>query len=165
MQLPSFDRNPNSRISGADLASSGANKVISVAPVNPPTSASPPLEPAPSVINLVNTTRKPNEGEALYTSVADPTKRGAEADTSQKDWTIHRPVTEKVEDPPRKPVYLMLIEHLKTMWTAGASAIQLEQVKDQLTPITPPESSQMPGTLAKEVLTYTANKIKKPENI
>lgn len=165
MQLPSIDRNPNVRPAGADLASTGANRVIPVAPVNPSVSASPPLESPPSVINKVNSTPKPNEGEPVYTSVSDPATRGSEAATSNKDWTIHRPVQEKVEDPPPKPISQVLIDHLRTMWTAGASAIQVEQVKNQLTPPSALSPSDTPGDLAKQVLVYTANQVKKTENI
>lgn len=165
MQLPSIDRNPNVRPAGADLASAGANRVIPVAPVNPSVSASPPLESPPSVINKVNATPKPSEGEPVYTSVSDPATRGSEAATSNKDWTIHRPVQEKVEDPPPKPISQVLIDHLRTMWTAGASAIQVEQVKNQLTPPSPLSPSDAPGDLAKQVLVYTANQVKKTENI
>lgn len=168
MQLPSIDRNPNVRPAGADLASAGANRVIPVAPVNPSVSASPSLEPVASVINKVNAalqTPKPNEGEPVHTSVPDPSARGAQAATTGKDWTIHRPVTEKVEDPPPKPLSQVLIDHLRTVWTAGASAIQVEQVKNQLTPPNPLNPSDAPGDLAKQVLVYTANQVKKPENI
>ena len=51
------------------------------------------------------------------------------------------------------------------MWTASASAIQIEQVKNQLTPSEPLAPTQVPGDLAKEVLTYAPSKIKKTENI
>jgi hypothetical protein len=57
------------------------------------------------------------------------------------------------------------MDHLRTMWTASASAIQIEQVKNQLTPSEPLAPTQVPGDLAKEVLTYAPSKIKKTENI
>jgi len=114
---------------------------------------------------MVNPALKTTEGEPVYTSVSDPGKRGSEAATAQKDWTIHRPAPEKVEDPPPKPLSQVLMEHIKTLWTASASAIQLEQVKDQLKPPQAPVATEMPGVLAKEVLTYAPNKIKKTENI
>ena len=165
MQLPSIDRTPNLRPAGADTASSGANRVIPVAPVNPSVSASPSIQPVPSVVDMVNPALKTNEGEPVYTSVSDPGKRGSEAATSPKDWTIHRPATEKVEDPPPKPIYQVLMDHIKSMWTASASAIQLDQVHNQLTPPAPVTPSELPGTFAKEILVYTPNTIKKTENI
>jgi hypothetical protein len=162
MQLPSIDRTPNMRPAGADLASSGANRVLPVAPVNPAVSA-PVQAPSPSVVNLVNPARKPNEGEPVYTSVPDPIKPNA--DMAPKDWTIHRPAPEKQPDPPPKPISKVLMDHLRTVWTASASAIQIEQVKDQQTPPPQPSSTQVPGELAKQAITYTPSKIKKTENL
>lgn len=165
MQLPSIDRTPNLRPVGADAASSGANRVIPIAPVNPSVSAHPSIEPTPSVVDLVNPALKLQEGEAIYASVSDPGRPGSEAATAPKDWTIHRPAPEKVEDPPPKPIYQLLIDHIKSVWTASASAIQIEQVSNQLTPPTPVAPAESPGTFAKEVLVYAPNHIKKTENI
>jgi hypothetical protein len=179
MQLPTIDRTPNMRPAGADLVSSGANRVIPIAPVNPSVNVSPAAQPGqsagPSAIDLVNpalkigaavqpATAPPTEGEPVYTSVPDPTRR-VEAATAPHDWTIHRPAPEKVEDPPPKPLSQVLMDHLRTMWTASASAIQIEQVKNQVTPAEPLIPTQVPGDLAKEVLTYVPAKIKKTENI
>jgi hypothetical protein len=168
MQLPSIDRIPSLRPSGADLVSSGANRVIPVAPVNPSVSNNSPVEPTPGVVNLVNPALKPRtqqtEGEPVFTSVKDPVKKGTE-EASPKDWTIRRPAPEKVENPPPKPISQVLMDHLRTMWTASASAIQIEQVKNQLTPNDPLPPNQAPGDLAKQVLTYAPAKIKKNEKI
>jgi hypothetical protein len=51
------------------------------------------------------------------------------------------------------------------MWTASASAIQLEQVSNQLKPPVQVTPTEAPGTLAKEVLVYDPNMIKKNEAI
>lgn len=165
MQLPSIERTPNLRPAGADMASSGANRVIPVPPVNPSVSAYPSIQPVPSVVDLVNPALKTNEGEPVHTSVSDPGRRGSEAATSPKDWTIHRPVVEKVEDPPPKPIYQVLMEHLKSMWTASASAIQLEQVSNQLNAPVSVVPSDAPGNYAKQVLVYDPSMIKKNEQI
>jgi hypothetical protein len=165
MQLPSIDKTPSVRPAGTDLASSGANRVIPVAPVNPAVRVSPALEATPSVINMVKPALKPSEGELVYTSVSDPGRRGSEAATAPKDWTVHRPVTETMEVPPAKPMTQMLLDHLKTMWTASASAVQLEQVHNQLTTPPPVAPADAVGDLAKEVLVYSPSKIKKTENI
>lgn len=165
MQLPTVDRSPHLRPSGADVASSGANRVVPVAPVNPAVSAHPSLEPVPSVVNLVNPALHTPEGQAIYTSVSDPAKPGSEAATAPKDWTIHRPATEKVEDPPPKPMYQLLMDHIKNLWTASASAVQLEQVNNQLNPPVPAAPSDTPGNLAKEVLVYDHHTIKKNERL
>ena len=152
----------------ADAATVAAAKVIPVAPVNPvvsPFASAIPVEPTPSIINLVNTTHKPSPGEVVYTSVSDPARRGSEAATAEKDWTIHRPAApEKVEDPPPPPMYQLLMDHVKSMWTASASAIQVEQVKNQLE-ASQPNQNATPGVLATEVFTYSPSKINKTEQI
>ncbi|MFY8042983.1 MAG: hypothetical protein ACOVOD_08655 [Rhodoferax sp.] len=166
--MPSIDRTPNARPAGVDAVSSGANSVIPVAPVNPAVNAPVVVvEPVPSVINKVNPALKAQgEGEQVFTSVSDPARKGSEASTGSKDWTIHRPKAEKVEDPPPKPISRVLMDHLKTVWTASASAVQIEQVKNQLDPpkynATPADAA---GNLAKEALVYTASKVKKNEII
>ena len=164
MQLSSVDRTPNLR-PAADAVSPAANRVIPVAPVNPSVSAVAPAEPSPSVIDMVNPALKVNEGERVYTSVSDPGRPGSEAATAPKDWTIHRPSEVKTEDPPPKPLAQVLMDHLTTVWTASASAIQLEQVKDRMdTPVAVNPSATM-GTLMKESLTYEPAKIKQTEKL
>ncbi|NVO06712.1 MAG: hypothetical protein HXX19_12640 [Rhodoferax sp.] len=148
---------------------SKAGVVIPVAPVNPGVEASPPLEPTPSVVNHVNPALHaaqaqqalPNEGEPTYTSVPDPVKRSASTQPLSHDWTIHKPTPEKVEDPPPKPISQMLMDHLKSMWTASASAVQVEQVANQLNRPAPVQPNQIAGDLAKQVLTYQPTPIKK----
>lgn len=135
-----------------------------VAPVKPSVTAAPSIEPTPSVINLVNLANKPSDGEGVYTSVSDPARRGSEAATVPKDWTIHRPVPEKVEDPPPVPMAKVLMDHVKAMWTAGASAIQSEQVKNQQE-ASQPKPNAAPGVLATEVFTYSPSKINKTEKM
>lgn len=160
MQLPPLDRTPTLRPSGADVASMAAS-VISVAPSANTTA---PVEPTPSVVNLVNQANKPSTGEGVYTSVSDPGRRGSEAATAEKDWTIHRPVTEKVEDPPPVPMSKLLIDQFKLLWTASAGAIQVQQVKNQLD-LSQQNPNATPGVLATEVFTYSPSKINKTENI
>ena len=155
-----------------DPVSSRAGVVIPVAPVNPSVEASPPLEPTPSVVNHVNPAlhtmgpqKQPNEGETTYTSVPDPVSRGASAQQLPHDWTIHRPAPQKAEDPPPKPISKVLMDHLKTMWTASASAVQIEQVKNQVSTPQPISPAEVPGQLAKQALVYTPSKVKKTENL
>ncbi|WP_395669111.1 hypothetical protein [Rhodoferax sp.] len=168
MQLPSIDRNPNVRPSGVEAVSSGANRVIPTAPVNPSVSSAAQAVPGPSVIDLVNPALKrsaPNEGEPVHTSVPDPMRKRSTEDAAPKDWTIRRPAPEKTEDPPPKPMAQVLMDHLKTVWTASASAVQIEQVKNQVQPPTPNAASQVPGDLAKEVMLYQPSKVRKNEGI
>jgi hypothetical protein len=166
MQLPSIDRTPQVRHSGADAASSGANRVIPVAPVNPGVHSSPPVEEVkPGVIDMVNPALKGNGAERMHVSVSDPARPGTEAATSPKDWTIHRPEPVKVKDPPPKPISQVLMDHLKTMWTASASAIQIEQVKEQLTAPNPAVINHVSASLAKQTLIYQPSKVNKTEDI
>jgi len=106
MQLPSIDRNPNARPSGVEAVSSGANRVIPTAPVNPSVGTVVQEVPSPSVVDLVNPALKqpaPNEGEPVHTSVPDPMRQRGTEDAAPKDWTIRRPAPEKVEDPTPSP--------------------------------------------------------------
>ncbi len=147
------------------MATMAATHVVPVAAVNPATNIGSSTEPTPSVINMVGQASKSNTGEGVYTSVSDPGRRGSEAATAEKDWTIHRPAPEKVEDPPPPPLAQVLMEHIKSLWTASASAVQVQkEVKDQLDP-TKPNVSGVYGTIATESLTYTPSKINKTENI
>jgi hypothetical protein len=164
MQMPSVDRTPIVR-PAADVASSAVNRVIPVAPVNPPVQSVTPAEPSPSVIDMVNPALKTNEGERVYTSVSDPGRAGSEAATTPKDWTIRRPAPEKAEAPPPKPMAQILMDHLRTVWSASASAIHIEQAKARLEQPLPVNPALAPGNLAKEVLTYEPAKIKKNDKL
>lgn len=142
-----------------------ATKVIPVAAVNPAANAASLSDPAPSVIYQVGQVSKSNAGEGVYSSVSDPARRGSEAATAAKDWTIHRPAPEKVEDPPPVPIAQLLIDHIKSLWIASASAVQVQQqVRSQLD-LSPQNPSATPGVLAKELTTYTPSKVNKTENI
>ena len=164
MPLPSIDRTTVVR-PAADVASPVVNRVIPVAPVNPPVQSVAPAEPSPSIINMVNPALKTNEGEPVYASVSDPVRTAPEAATAPKDWTIRRPAPEKVEDPPPKPISQILMDHLRVVWTACASAIHQEQAKSQLEQPLPVNPALAPGNLAKEVLTYEPAKIKKNDKL
>ena len=165
MQLPPVDRNPILR-PAADVTSPAVNRVIPVAPVNPPVQQSAiPAEPSPSVINMVNPALQKTEGEPVYTSVSDPVRPGSEAASVPKDWTIRRPAPEKVEDPPPKPISQILIDNLRVVWMASASAINQDPTKEPMEQAFPVSPSTAPGNLAKEALTYEPAKIKKNEKL
>ena len=140
--------------------------MIPVAPVNPSVHASPKLEVQQSgVIDAVNPALKSPEVDRVHVAVSDPVERQSMADAVPKDWTIHHPAVQKVENPPPKPISQILMDHLKTMWTASASAIQVEQVHNQLTTPIPVTPTQAPGELAKQAMIYAPSKIKKNETI
>lgn len=134
-----------------------------MAPVNPSSQNIPAAAPSPSVVNLINQADKPNFGEGVYSSVSDPTRRGSEAATGEKDWTIKRPAPEKVEIPPPVPLSKMLLDHIKSLWQASASAVQVQtQVKNQVD-LTQTGGNAPQGALSAEVFTYSPTKINKTE--
>jgi hypothetical protein len=161
MQLPTIDRTQQIRPAGVEAASSGANRVIPVAPVNPSVAHAKPIESGPDVIDKVNPALKAQAAsQTPYQSVSDPVQRGSEA-SQQHDWTIHRPPQEKAENPPPKPMSQVLMDHLKTVWTASAGAVQIEQVKIQANVQPPVAPTEMPGQLAKQSMVFEPSKIKK----
>jgi len=163
MQLPSIDRIQSLRPVAAESASQATGRVVPVAPVNLPTQSAIPIEPVPSVINMINQADKPSAGEGVYSSVSDPVRKGADAASSSKDWTIHRPAPEKIEDPPPEPLSKILLDHIKSLWTASASAVQVQQqVKDQVD-MSKTSINAAPGVIASEVFTYSPTKINKTE--
>ena len=162
MQLPSIDRIPNSRPFAAESASLATGKVVPVAPVNPSTQSVTPVEPSPSVINLINQGDKPNFGEGVYSSVADPTRPGS-SEAVSTDWTEKKPAPEEVIPPPPPPMYQVLLDHLKSLWVASASAVQVQQeVKDQVT-LNNKTVDQPQGLVTEQAITYSPSKINKTE--
>ncbi len=163
MQLPSV-ANSSVRPSGADLALPAvAAPTIPVAPVNPVSSS-------PGVVNQISQDGKAlaaKAAEAIHSSVSDPAQKGSEANTAQKDWTIHRPVVEKQEVPPPEPISKMLLEFLQSMWRASGHAVEATlaenqnqaQAQNAANPVT------APGEVAKANVTYSPTKITKTEDI
>lgn len=160
MQLPSVDRQPGLRPAGADLLSATGQKVTPVPPVNPPA----PVADV-GVVNKIGEGVGPNRPEAVYTSVSDPARRGSEAATSPKDWTIKRPEPEKVEVPPPKPIATLLLEYLQSVWRASGNAVEIAQAQNQSQHLNQNNPNASPGQLAKEELTYAPSKIKKNEKL
>ncbi len=163
MQLPPIDRSLNMRPVAVESASLATGKVVPVAPVNLPEQSPGPVEPVAGVVNLVNQANKPNDGEGVYTSVSDPVRRGSDAASSSKDWTVHRPVTEKAPELPSVPISMMQADQIKALWLASASAVQTHNpVKNQLD-VTQTGISAAKGGLSTEVFTYSPTKINKTE--
>jgi len=154
----------------ADAASSRAGVVSPVAPVH--SAQEPGAAMTPGVVNHVNPAlqsgsqqQTPNEGEPVYTSVPDPVRNSAGNQQVPHDWTVQKPAPEKLETPPQKPLSQVLMDNLKSMWTASASAVQVEQVSNQLNRPVSTQPTQIPGDLAKQVLTYQPTPIKKNTKI
>jgi len=160
MQLPSVDRQPGLRLSGADMMSSNGQKVIPVPPVIPALQAH-----APGVVNKISESAVQASANRVYTSVSDPARPGSEAATSPKDWTIQRPEPEKVQVPPPEPISKMLLEFVQSMWRASGSAVEIAQAQNQNAQVNQNNPIAAAGQLAKENLTYTPSKIKKNESL
>ena len=166
----SLDRIPTARPLAVESASLATGRVVPVAPVNPSTTGALPETPVPSVINLIRTADKPADGEGVYQSVSDPTRPGSQAAQGQSDWTIQKPKPEETKPPPEPPLYQLLIDHIKLLWTASASAVQVQQqVKDELNPnarsanpLTQAVQSAQ-AVQANEILTYLPQKTPKVE--
>lgn len=163
MQLPSIDRIQNLRPVAVESASLATGKVVPVVPVNPSAQSAPVAEPAPSVVNKINTADKQNVGEGVYASVSDPMRKGADAAAPPKDWTIKRPAPEKVEFPPPEPISKLLMEHLKSLWQASAAAVQVQQLVRNQSEMTPNNANGPQGVNVEQVLTYSPTKINKTE--
>lgn len=168
MQLPSVDRPPGTRLFGVDGPASNGNRVIPVAPVNPPVLASPAAAAAPaSVVNKIGeaaATQSPIYN-AVHQSVPDPIRRGTETAAEPRDWTLKRPEPEQVEEPSPVPLHQVLINFIKSMWQASGMAVELSQAQKQNQPVNPSNPAMLPGEIAREELTYQPSKIKKTENI
>ncbi|MDD2811394.1 MAG: hypothetical protein PHS22_17530, partial [Rhodoferax sp.] len=65
--------------------------------------------------------------------------------------------------PPEPPLYQLLLDHMKSLWLASASAVQVQQeVKDQAQ-LSPPRLDASQGVLTSQVYTYSPSKINKAE--
>jgi len=164
MQLPSVDRQPGARPAGGALEQSAGPKVVPVPPVNPPE----PAAAKPGVVaSISDDARQANAGEQVFRSVKDPVQKSSDAQRPDNDWTIKRPLPQKVEDPPPEPISKRLLEFLRSMWRASGSVVEMSQAQAQSQNVAPNQNNPhaVPGLLAKEDLTYTPSKIKKNEKL
>lgn len=160
MSQAPIDRIQSVRPVAAEAAALSTGRVVPVVPVNPPQQVDAPTEVQPSVINKISTGDKPNVGEGVYSSVSDPSRQNLE-DAVPKDWTIKRPEPEKVQDPPPEPLSKVLLEQIKSLWQASASAVQVqEQVKNQIDPAKA-AATVVPGVISTEVYSFSPTKINK----
>ena len=168
MSMPPIDRNPPPRAPSAEPPVHATARVAPVVPVDVPSRAPVRSEAGASMVNLVGQRPKPEFGEGVYSTVSDPARRGSEANTVSRDWTVQRPAPEKVEDPPPVPISKVLLEHLHTLWEASASAVQVQQqVRSQvegnnpaLNPMGHAQPANQPVPAA-----YTPSRVRKNEKI
>lgn len=172
MQLPNIDRTAI-RPAGTEVVVPAAAKVIPVAPVNPPA----PVSETASVVNDINPAVQA-QAQAQQAAQTDPLQGGSQADNSGKDWTQRKEAVAKPEKaPPKEPLSKMLIDHMHAVWSASARVVEIWM---QNNPAQNPSVNQQvqaqaqaasrnidpmatPGVIAKEALTYSPSKIKKPE--
>jgi hypothetical protein len=148
-----------------------AARVIPVAPVNPSAS----VQENASVVNDINPAVQARANEAAK---ADPLQGGSQADNSSKGWTQRKEeVSKPQEAPPKEPLSKMLLDHIHNVWNASARVVEIwlqnnpaqnPAANQQVQAQTQATSRQVdplatPGVIAKEVLTYSPTKIKKPE--
>lgn len=171
MQLPPIERISHPRPSGAEAVSVVVTKVAAVAPVHPVVRDAHAAATTPGVINLVNQASKPGANDPVYSNVADPTRRVLDPPSEPRDWTLHKPEPEKVEKPAPEPLSKVLMEHIKSMWTASAGAVTVEPAKnlletEQVAQVKAvAKSGAKSGALTAEALTYSPGKITKPEKM
>lgn len=168
MQLPTVERTPNLRPAGAEVAVPAAAKVIPVAPVNP----SAQVQATASVVNDINpdVLAKASAESVNRPSASDPLQGGSKADSSSRGWTQASAKPKVAEEQPKEPLTEMLIEHVKTLWILSARAVDLLTLSNQnqnpnqiqnVAQTRNQDPSAIPGALAKEVLTYSPNRVSK----
>lgn len=171
MQLPNLERTAI-RPAGSEVVAPAAARVIPVAPVNPPA----PVQESAGVVNDINPVVQAQANQAA--AKADPLQGGSQADNSSKDWTQRKETVARQEEaPPKEPLSKMLIDHMHAVWSASARVVEIWM---QNNPAQNPGVNQQiqaqsqaasrnadpmatPGVIAKEVLTYSPNRIKKTE--
>ena len=131
MPLPPVDRAPQWRPQGADLYSTGASGAVPVRPIH--------------AANPVESMDRLGEGAIVKT----PDKPSA-PETPNRDWTEvkKQETAQEPEEPPKEPLYKMLIAFVQSMWRASGSAVEIalevnkttlaermaQQVKDDQSP-------------------------------
>jgi hypothetical protein len=152
MKVNSVDRSPNWRPSGVDLYSTGASRPTPERKNNLATNNPSDTVAAASVLpaNSVDAGKK-----------TGPDTPVPAAQISNTDWTVtatgveKSDQTEKTENPPPKPMYMKLIEHLQAMWRASGNAVE---VVDELS------KTVNPAKLVQPTLVYPDPKLKKVSN-
>ena len=108
MPLPPVDRAPQWRPQGADLYSTGASGAVPVRPIH--------------AANPVESMDRLGEGAIVKT----PDKPSA-PETPNRDWTEvkKQETAQEPEEPPKEPLYKMLIAFVQSMWRASGSAVEV----------------------------------------
>lgn len=139
MQIPPVERTQHWRTQGADLYSTGASGAVPVRPIHAP--------------NPVESMDRLGEGAIVKT----PDKPSA-AESPNRDWTEvkKQDTVKEPEEPPKEPIYKVLLEHLREMWRASGSAIELAQDINKIT-----LAERMAQQAKDEPLTYADPAVKR----
>ena len=172
MQLSSVDRTAALRAVASDMAAPVAAKVVPVAPVNP-AAASSASQVAPKKPGVINDIDPKVQARAAADAARIAVMSGSpQANENLRNWTKRMEEVGKVEAPPKEPISKMLMQHVHSLWMASAKAVevmaqanqqssqnmaQVQQLAEQKNQ----DSATAPGTITKEVLTYTPSQIKK----
>ena len=172
MQLPPVERSASLQPPAASISSTLVNKVIPVAPVNPPgmafanssgaSNAAVAGADSSGVVNHISAAAQlgsvpanANDGPPVYTSVPDPLTSTAASRHGPHDWTVQHPSPTEAAQPAAKPVSQVVTDSMRSMYTESANTVQMEQIKNQLTPpVTAADAAQNMGQAATQALVY-----------
>lgn len=131
MELPPIER--STAQARREMTPLAVDRASALAPARPEVTPITTTEHSPGVIDSVNRGDQAGSQTWVYGNPTGLSVRSLEASIAQRDWILKRPVHEKVEDPPPIRLSKMLIDHIKALWHASASAVQVAQpVKDPL---------------------------------
>ncbi|MCW5260985.1 hypothetical protein D5045_12575 [Verminephrobacter eiseniae] len=141
MQMPPVDRSPNWRPpQGADL---------------PPASAArAPDAPDPAETGDRRAPGTTANTSAIGTTVQAPDKTVA-PDLPSHDWTTVK--KKDPPEPPKEPIYIQLLELIRSMWRASGSAVEMAQAINKTTL----QERLAAQARNDEPLTYAAPKVKR----
>ena len=146
-----------------------AVRVAPAAPMDPTT-------PKPDGAGVVNAINPSLQTRASKPPQADGSQGSAPSNEAQdRGWTQRQEAASKQDNgPPKEPLYQMLLNHVHSLWNASGRVVEiwLESNPSQGQVVSPAgqqtvanrnaDPMSTPGNLAKEVLTYSPSKIKKP---
>lgn len=140
MQITPADRTSSWQTQGADLYSTGASGAVAVRPIHAP-------NPVESMDRL---------GEGAIVKAPD---KPSSAEVPNRDWTEvkKKDTVKEPQEPPKEPIYQQLLEHLREMWRASGSAIELAQDINKMT-----FAERMAQRAKNDSLIYADPSIKRP---
>jgi hypothetical protein len=174
MELSSVDRISALRPKASEVAAPVAAKVVPVAPVNSSGSAS-AAQISPKQTGVINDIDPKLQAQvSAQAKQVDPMTGGPKANENLRNWTKRLEEVGKVEDPPKEPISKMLMQHILSVWKAGAKAVDIMTLSNQhathnmvqaqrLADVKNEDTVTAPGKLTKETLTYSPSQIKRNE--